>query len=152
MPAGSSIGAVVTVVSWQAAEIYGFSKARLQIYNDPQSPEGGQSCVAAKQDAQQHAQTPKTTAGAPGVSEDGNDGGYNAGIAVFSYIIGGIIVWSLIGWGLDNLWGTRWIVLAGALLGAAGRVLSFSYARPHRRQKARGGDNCCRGPSEDEEQ
>ena len=48
------------------------------------------------------------------------DGGYNAGIAVFSYIIGGIIVWSLIGWGLDNLWGTRWIVLAGALLGAAG--------------------------------
>lgn len=35
------IGAVVTVVSWQAAEIYGFSKARLQIYNDPESPEGG---------------------------------------------------------------------------------------------------------------
>ncbi len=35
------IGAVVTVVSWQAAEVYGFSKARLQIYNDPQSPEGG---------------------------------------------------------------------------------------------------------------
>ncbi len=34
-------GAVVTVVSWQAAEIYGFSKARLQIYNDPHSPEGG---------------------------------------------------------------------------------------------------------------
>ncbi len=56
----------------------------------------------------------------PGVSQDGNDGGYNAGIAVFSYIVGGIIVWSLIGWGLDNLWGTRWIVLAGALLGAAG--------------------------------
>lgn len=48
------------------------------------------------------------------------EGGYNAGIAVFSYIIGGIIVWSLIGWGLDNLLGTRWIVLAGGLLGAAG--------------------------------
>ena len=62
----------------------------------------------------------KPPAGAPGVSPDGNDGGYNAGIAVFSYIVGGIIVWSLIGWGLDNLWGTRWIVLAGALLGAAG--------------------------------
>jgi F0F1-type ATP synthase assembly protein I len=57
---------------------------------------------------------------APGVSPDNNDGGYNAGMAVFSYIIGGIIVWSLIGWGLDNLWGTRWIVLAGALLGALG--------------------------------
>jgi ATP synthase protein I len=35
------IGAVVTVVSWQAAEIYGFSKARLQIYNDPETTEGG---------------------------------------------------------------------------------------------------------------
>ena len=35
------IGAVVTVVLWQAAEIYGFSKARLQIYNDPETPEGG---------------------------------------------------------------------------------------------------------------
>ncbi|WP_426996239.1 hypothetical protein [Pseudarthrobacter sp. N5] len=29
------IGAVAAVVFWQAAEIYGFSKARLQIYNDP---------------------------------------------------------------------------------------------------------------------
>ena len=57
---------------------------------------------------------------APGVSGDNSDGGYNAGMAVFSYIIGGIIVWSLIGWGLDYLWGTRWIVLAGALLGAVG--------------------------------
>ncbi|MCU1517310.1 MAG: synthase [Pseudarthrobacter sp.] len=31
------IGAVATVVLWQAAELYGFSKARLQIYNDPQA-------------------------------------------------------------------------------------------------------------------
>ncbi|WP_159701964.1 hypothetical protein [Arthrobacter sp. 18067] len=35
------IGAVVSVVLWQAAEIYGFSKARLQIYNDPAEPKGG---------------------------------------------------------------------------------------------------------------
>ncbi|BCW59371.1 ATP synthase protein I [Paenarthrobacter nicotinovorans] len=35
------IGAVVSVVLWQAAEIYGFSKARLQIYNDPEEQEGG---------------------------------------------------------------------------------------------------------------
>jgi ATP synthase protein I len=35
------IGAVVAVVFWQAAEIYGFSKARLQIYNDPQTRKGG---------------------------------------------------------------------------------------------------------------
>ncbi|WP_423181740.1 hypothetical protein [Arthrobacter sp. NyZ413] len=34
------IGAVVAVVFWQAAEIYGFSKARLQIYNDPASGKG----------------------------------------------------------------------------------------------------------------
>ncbi|MCU1533212.1 MAG: hypothetical protein JWO49_2783 [Arthrobacter sp.] len=34
------IGAVVTVVSWQAAELYGFSKARLQIYSDPETREG----------------------------------------------------------------------------------------------------------------
>jgi ATP synthase protein I len=31
------IGAVVSVVFWQAAEIYGFSRARLQIFNDPES-------------------------------------------------------------------------------------------------------------------
>lgn len=34
-------GAVVTVVLWQAAEIYGFSTARLQIYNDPDPTESG---------------------------------------------------------------------------------------------------------------
>lgn len=32
-------GAVTAVVLWQAAEIIGFSKARLQIYNDPQTKE-----------------------------------------------------------------------------------------------------------------
>ncbi|MDQ4502053.1 AtpZ/AtpI family protein [Sinomonas sp. ASV322] len=52
--------------------------------------------------------------------EPEGDGGYNAGMAVFSYIIGGIIVWSLIGWGLDTLLKTHWIVLVGALLGIAG--------------------------------
>jgi ATP synthase protein I len=96
--------------------------------------------------------TPKTTASAPGVSADGGDGGYNAGIAVFSYIVGGIIVWSLIGWGLDNLWGTRWIVLAGALLGAAG---GFYLSHMHGLTSSgtsTGGDTAARGPSQDEEQ
>jgi ATP synthase protein I len=32
-------GAVTAVVLWQAAEIYGFSKARLQIYNEPENKE-----------------------------------------------------------------------------------------------------------------
>jgi ATP synthase protein I len=96
--------------------------------------------------------TPKNPAGAPGVSENGRDGGYNAGIAVFSYIIGGIIVWSLIGWGLDNLLGTRWIVLAGALLGVAGGFyLSHMHGLTSSRTSA-GEDNAARGPSPDEGQ
>lgn len=40
------IGAVVCVVFWQAAEIYGFSKARLQIYNDPADSKGGNDAQA----------------------------------------------------------------------------------------------------------
>ncbi|WGM19006.1 hypothetical protein QEH68_13265 [Paenarthrobacter sp. OM7] len=41
------IGAVVTVVVWQAAEIYGFSKARFQIYNDPVEEKKGGPDVSA---------------------------------------------------------------------------------------------------------
>ena len=93
--------------------------------------------------------TPRRGTGAPGVSADGRDGGYNAGIAVFSYIIGGIIVWSLIGWGLDNLWGTRWIVLAGALLGASGGFyLSHMHGLTSSR-KTTGESNASSGPSDD---
>jgi F0F1-type ATP synthase assembly protein I len=56
------------------------------------------------------------------------EAGYNDGIAVFSYIVGGILVWSLIGWGLDNLLGTRLLVLAGGLLGAVGGFyLSYKH-------------------------
>ncbi|AJT42957.1 hypothetical protein UM93_07170 [Psychromicrobium lacuslunae] len=52
---------------------------------------------------------------------------YNAGMTVFSYILGGIVVWSLIGWGLDALFKTQWIVLVGALVGLAGGLyLSFA--------------------------
>ncbi|MCU1533213.1 MAG: hypothetical protein JWO49_2784 [Arthrobacter sp.] len=97
-------------------------------------------------------EAPENRAGAPGVSANGRDGGYNAGIAVFSYIVGGIIVWSLIGWGLDNLFGTRWIVLAGALLGAAG---GFYLSHMHGLTSSgtsTGGDSAARGPSKDAEQ
>ena len=77
------------------------------------------------------------------------EAGYNDGIAVFSYIIGGIIVWSLIGWGLDNLWGTRWIVLLGALLGAAGGFyLSHMHGLTKQRTSA-GESSADRGPSKD---
>ena len=86
---------------------------------------------------------------APGVSSENTDGGYNAGMAVFSYIIGGIIVWSLIGWGLDNLWGTGWIVLAGALLGAAGGFyLSHMHGLTSHRNTA-GKSGADSGPSAD---
>lgn len=40
------IGAVVGVVAWQAAELYGFSKARLQIFNDPTDSKGGPDATA----------------------------------------------------------------------------------------------------------
>ncbi|MEC5191641.1 ATP synthase protein I [Arthrobacter sp. MP_M7] len=96
--------------------------------------------------------TSNKSAGAPGVSDNGRDGGYNAGIAVFSYIVGGILVWSLIGWGLDNLWGTRWIVLAGGLLGAAGGFyLSHMHGLTSLRNPA-GEDGAAGGPSKDAEQ
>lgn len=95
------------------------------------------------------ARDARKSSGAPGVSGENGDGGYNAGIAVFSYIIGGIIVWSLIGWGLDYLWGTRWIVLAGALLGAAG---GFYLSHMHGLTSSKnttGGNSAASGPSED---
>ncbi|WP_258802574.1 AtpZ/AtpI family protein [Pseudarthrobacter sp. NS4] len=86
---------------------------------------------------------------AAGESGDRTDGGYNAGMAVFSYIIGGIIVWSLIGWGLDYLWGTRWIVLAGALLGAVGGFyLSHMHGLTSSRKNA-GERHAASGPSTD---
>ena len=86
---------------------------------------------------------------APDSSVDGTSGGYNAGMAVFSYIIGGIIVWSLIGWGLDYLWGTRWIVLAGALLGAVGGFyLSHMHGLTSPRKNA-GDRPAASGPSKD---
>lgn len=74
--------------------------------------------------AESHPQKPRQGSSRADAGDDVRgpygEGGYNAGIAVFSYIIGGILVWSLIGWGLDNLLGTQWIVLVGGLLGAVG--------------------------------
>ena len=58
--------------------------------------------------------------GKPHVTDPEGTGGYNAGISLFSYLLGGILVWSLVGWWLDNLLGTGWIALVGALVGAAG--------------------------------
>ncbi|WP_269045331.1 AtpZ/AtpI family protein [Paenarthrobacter sp. Z7-10] len=74
----------------------------------------------------------KTSIAASGSASRNGTGGYNAGMAVFSYIIGGILVWSLIGWGLDILLHASWFVLIGAFVGLAGGFyLSFAQ-RLHR--------------------
>lgn len=57
---------------------------------------------------------------AVGDAETATSGGYNDGISLLSYMIGGILVWSLIGWLLDNVLDTQWIALVGALVGTAG--------------------------------
>ena len=105
--------------------------------------------IKRKHGAKAGPATSKTSGGSNDVTPGGGDGGYNAGIAVFSYIIGGIIVWSLIGWGLDYLWGTRWIVLAGALLGAVGGFyLSHMHGLTSSRKNT-GERPAASGPSKD---
>ncbi len=72
------------------------------------------------------------------LSNDTSSGGYNAGLAVFSYVVGGILVWSLIGWGVDSLLGTGWIVLVGALVGVVG---GFYLSAMHNLFRARDQDD-----------
>jgi F0F1-type ATP synthase assembly protein I len=84
----------------------------------------------------------------PGPVEPEGDGGYNSGMAVFSYVIGGIVVWSLIGWGLDILLKTRWLVLAGALVGIAGGMY---LTAKHGLLTHRAGPAEPRGPGDDAE-
>jgi len=60
---------------------------------------------------------------------NGNSGQeYQGGNTVLTYIIGGIIAWGLIGWGLDYLLNTRWLFIVGAVLGAGG---GYYLARKH---------------------
>ena len=48
----------------------------------------------------------------------------------YTYIIGGILLWGLIGWGLDFLFHTAWIVFAALPIGAAcGYFLARHYQR-----------------------
>ncbi|WP_270258204.1 hypothetical protein [Kocuria marina] len=57
-------------------------------------------------------------------------GGLGGGIAVLLYIVVGAVFWSLVGWFLDHLLGTRWIVIAGAVFGAAAGVyLGYLHMR-----------------------
>ncbi|MFQ4147316.1 hypothetical protein AAGW05_01235 [Arthrobacter sp. LAPM80] len=54
----------------------------------------------------------------------------NAGKLDYTYIIGGILLWGLIGWGLDFLLHTAWIVFAALPVGA---VCGYFLARHHQR-------------------
>lgn len=54
----------------------------------------------------------------------------NDGKLDYTYIIGGILLWGLIGWGLDFLLQTGWIVFAALPLGA---LCGYYLARHHQR-------------------
>jgi hypothetical protein len=84
-----------------------------------------------------------TPGGSPG-QDPGRTGepGYTGGNTVTTYIIGGIIAWGLIGWGLDSLLSTRWLWIAGAVLGAGG---GYYLARQHKLTR-RSGRNRGHGP------
>lgn len=55
----------------------------------------------------------------------------------FNYIVGGILAWGLIGWGLDYLLDTRWIWIVGAILGACA---GYYLAHQHRKARTSGSD------------
>ena len=57
-------------------------------------------------------------------------GGTAGAFAVLLYVVVGAVFWSLIGWFVDHLLGTRWIVIAGAVFGAsAGVYLGYLHMR-----------------------
>ncbi|WP_309082092.1 AtpZ/AtpI family protein [Zhihengliuella sp.] len=56
-----------------------------------------------------------------------------------NYGVGGLIAFGLIGWGLDFLLQTRWIWIAGAVLGAvAGCLLANEHRKAYRQRQDRG--------------
>ncbi|GAA5229456.1 hypothetical protein [Arthrobacter cryoconiti] len=57
----------------------------------------------------------------------------NSGKLDYTYVIGGMVLGSLIGWGLDFLFSIGWMVFAMAPLGAVG---GYFLARHHRRHRS----------------
>lgn len=53
------------------------------------------------------------------------------------YIVGGLLAWGLIGWGLDYLLQQSWIKFVGVAVGAVG---GFYLAVMHRNERAQGRD------------
>ena len=57
-------------------------------------------------------------------------GGAAGGFAILLYVVVGTTFWSLIGWALDHLLGTRWMVIAGGVFGAsAGAYLGYLHLK-----------------------
>lgn len=57
-------------------------------------------------------------------------GGLAGGLTLLLYIVVGGGFWSLVGWGADHLLGTGWLVIVGAVIGAAaGIYLGYLHMR-----------------------
>ena len=57
-------------------------------------------------------------------------GGLAGGLTMLVYIVVGGGFWSLVGWGADHLLGTGWLVIVGAVIGAAaGIYLGYLHMR-----------------------
>ena len=58
------------------------------------------------------------------MSQSGSDSsdGVNQGLTVLSYLIGGVLVYGLLGWLGDRLLGTHFLLPVGIVLGAAGGI------------------------------
>ncbi|MFW0155718.1 hypothetical protein ACN08X_06715 [Rothia sp. P6271] len=59
-------------------------------------------------------------------------GGIAGAIMTLLYVILGIAIWSLVGFVLDHFLGTRWLVFAGALVGASGGFYLVWYHMTNR--------------------
>lgn len=53
------------------------------------------------------------------------------------YILGGMLAWGLIGWGVDYLFQLSWIKFLGVVIGGVG---GFYLAVMHRNERAQGRD------------
>lgn len=54
-------------------------------------------------------------------------GGVAGAIMTLLYVIIGIVIWGLVGYGLDMLIGTHWLVWVGVLIGAFGGFYLVYY-------------------------
>ncbi|MDO4252596.1 MAG: AtpZ/AtpI family protein [Rothia sp. (in: high G+C Gram-positive bacteria)] len=54
-------------------------------------------------------------------------GGLAGALMTLLYVILGIVIWSLVGYGLDRLLGTSWIVWLGLVVGACGGFYLVYY-------------------------